>query len=99
VRVFNKQVFREVYKRVEYYTFSTTKLTNGTYYAGQKFLAIIVCQFKKKNSNPYFIVIVISDYRLDYERYFLSGKFQNSKLFYYFDYTERLPQVIYVQFL
>jgi hypothetical protein len=29
-RVFNKQVSREVYKRVEYYTFSTTKLTNGT---------------------------------------------------------------------
>jgi hypothetical protein len=30
-RVFNKQVSREVYKRVEYYTFSTTKLTNGTH--------------------------------------------------------------------
>jgi hypothetical protein len=48
VRVFNKQVSREVYKRVEYYTFSTTKLTNGTYYAGQKFLAVIVRQLKKK---------------------------------------------------
>jgi hypothetical protein len=30
-RVFNKQVSREVYKRVEYYTFSTNKLTNGTH--------------------------------------------------------------------
>jgi hypothetical protein len=30
-RMFNKQVSREVYKRVEYYTFSTTKLTNGTH--------------------------------------------------------------------
>jgi hypothetical protein len=30
-RVFNKQVSREVYKRVEYYTFFTTKLTNGTH--------------------------------------------------------------------
>jgi hypothetical protein len=30
------------------------------------------------------------------ERYFLGGKFQNSKLFCHFYYTERLPQVIYV---
>jgi hypothetical protein len=30
-RVFNKQVSREVYKRVDYYTFSATKLTNGTH--------------------------------------------------------------------
>jgi hypothetical protein len=37
------------------------------------------------------------DYRLDYERYFLGGKFQNSKLFCHFYYTERLPQVIYVR--
>jgi hypothetical protein len=41
------------------------------------------------------------DYRLDYERYFLGGKFQNSKLFCHFYYTEteRLPQVIYVRLL
>jgi hypothetical protein len=66
------------------------------YYAGQKMLAVIVCQFKKKiNCNPYFIVIMIR-YRLDYERYFLGGKFQNSKLFCHFYYTERLFQVIYV---
>jgi hypothetical protein len=26
-----QQVSREVYKRVEYYTFSRTKLTNGTH--------------------------------------------------------------------
>jgi hypothetical protein len=36
---------------------------------------------------------------LDYERYFLGGKFQNSKLFCHFYYTERLPQVIYVRLL
>jgi t-SNARE complex subunit (syntaxin) len=31
------------------------------YYAGQKILAVIVCQFKKKkNCNPYFIVIMIT---------------------------------------
>jgi hypothetical protein len=29
-------------------------------YGGQKFLAVIVCQFKKKNCNPYFIVIMIT---------------------------------------
>jgi hypothetical protein len=40
------------------------------------------------------------DYRLDYyERYFLGGKFQNSKLFCHFFYTERLPQIIYVRLL
>jgi hypothetical protein len=31
------------------------------YYAGQKILAVIVCQFKKKKKcNPYFIVIMIT---------------------------------------
>jgi hypothetical protein len=30
------------------------------YYAGQKILAVIVCQLKKKNCNPYFIVIMIT---------------------------------------
>jgi hypothetical protein len=30
------------------------------YYAGQKILAVIVCQFKKKNCNQYFIVIMIT---------------------------------------
>jgi hypothetical protein len=69
---------------------------NQVYYAGHKILAVIVCQLKKK--------IVIRtlyhhDYRLDYERYFLGGKFQNSKLFCHFYYTERLPQVIYVRLL
>jgi hypothetical protein len=29
------------------------------YYAGQKILAVIICQFKKKNCNPYFIIIMI----------------------------------------
>jgi hypothetical protein len=32
----------------------------GKYYAGQKILAVIVCQFKKQNCNPYFIVIMIT---------------------------------------
>jgi hypothetical protein len=31
-----------------------------TYYAGQKILAVIVCQFKKKKCNPYLIVIMIT---------------------------------------
>jgi hypothetical protein len=39
------------------------------------------------------------DYRHDYERNFLGGKIQNSKLFCHFYYTERLPQVIYVRLL
>jgi hypothetical protein len=30
------------------------------YYAGQKILAVIVCQLKKKYCNPYFIVIMIT---------------------------------------
>jgi hypothetical protein len=33
---------------------------NSTYYAGQKILAVIVCQFKKKMCNPYFIVIIFT---------------------------------------
>jgi hypothetical protein len=32
----------------------------SVYYAGQKILAVIVCQLKKKNCNPYFIVIMIT---------------------------------------
>jgi hypothetical protein len=36
-------------------------LLYSRYYAGQKILAVIVCQFKKKkNCNPYFIVIMIT---------------------------------------
>jgi hypothetical protein len=30
------------------------------YYAGHKILVVIVCQFKKKKCNPYFIVIMIT---------------------------------------
>jgi hypothetical protein len=40
---------------------------------------------------PKNFVICHHDYRLDDERYFLGGKFQNSKLFCHFYYTERLP--------
>jgi hypothetical protein len=43
--------------------------------------------------------LLSSCYRLDYECYFLGGKFQNSKLFCHFYYTERLPQIIYVRLL
>jgi hypothetical protein len=46
---------------------------------------------KKKNLKS--VLYCHHDYRLDYERYFLGGKFQNSKLFCHFYYTERLPQV------
>jgi hypothetical protein len=43
-------------------TFSIYSLIEDTmlYYGGQKILAVIVCQFKKKNCNPYFIVIMIT---------------------------------------
>jgi hypothetical protein len=69
------------------------------YYAGQKILAVIVCQFKKKKQicNPYFIVITITVLIMNV--IFLGGNFQNSKLFCHFYYTERLPQVIYVRLL
>jgi hypothetical protein len=67
------------------------------YYGGQKMLAVIVCQFKKKKL--YSVLYCHHDYRLDYKRYFLGGKFQNSKLFCHFYYTERLPLVIYVRLL
>jgi hypothetical protein len=50
---------------------------------------------KKKKS----VLYCHHDYRLDYERYFLGGKIQNSKLFCHFYYTERLTQVIYVRLL
>jgi preprotein translocase subunit SecE len=70
---------------------------NGVYYAGQKILAVIVCQLKKKTCNPYFIVIMITVLIMNV--IFWSGKFQNSKLFCHFYYTERLPQVIYVHAL
>jgi hypothetical protein len=39
---------------------------------------------------------MINDYRLDYDWYFLGGKFQSRNYFVIFYYTERLPQVIYV---
>jgi hypothetical protein len=52
---------------------------------------------KKKNCNPYFIVIMITV--LIMNLIFLGGQFQNSKLFCHFYYTERLPQVIYVRLL
>jgi hypothetical protein len=41
-----------------------------------------LCQLKKKKCNHH-------DERLDYERYFLGGKFQNSKLFCHFYYIHR----------
>jgi hypothetical protein len=51
------------------------------------------------NSKKKIVLYCHHDYRVDYERYFLGGKFQNSKLFCHFYYTERLPQVIYVRLL
>jgi hypothetical protein len=36
------------------------------------------------------------DYRLDYDWYFLAGKFQNSKLFCHFLLHRPLPKVIYL---
>jgi hypothetical protein len=66
------------------------------YYAGQKILAVIVCQFKRKNCNPYFIVIMITLLIMNVIFWVVNFKTQN-----YFvistTYTERLPQVIYVR--
>jgi hypothetical protein len=53
----------------------------------------------KKKKKLYSVLYCHHDYRLDYKRYFLGGKFQNSKLFCHFYYTERLPLVIYVRLL
>jgi hypothetical protein len=68
------------------------------YYGGQKILAVIVCQFKKKNCNPYFIVIMITVLIMNVIFWVVNFKTQN-----YFVistmYTERLPQVIYVRLL
>jgi hypothetical protein len=78
-------------------TLTTRIFCSRQYYVGQKILVVIVCQFKKKKIVIRTLLSLTHyDYRLDYERYFLGGKFQNSKLFCHFYYTERLPQVIYV---
>jgi hypothetical protein len=54
----------------------------------KKILAVIVCQFKKKkNCNPYFIVIMITVLIMNV--IFLGGKFQNSKLCCHFYYVHR----------
>jgi hypothetical protein len=45
-----------------------------------------LCQFKKKKKS---VLYCHHDYRLHYERYFLGGKFQNSKLFCHFYYIHR----------
>jgi hypothetical protein len=77
------------------------KANNDTfwkYYAGQKILAVIVCQFKKKKCNPYFIVIMITVLIMNVIFWVVNFKTQN-----YFvistTYTERLPQVIYVRLI
>jgi hypothetical protein len=57
----------------------------------KKFWPSLSVSSEKKKCNP--VLYCHHDYRLDYERYFLGGKFQNSKLFCHFYYTERLPQV------
>jgi hypothetical protein len=60
------------------------------YNEGHGILGSLLLSFQK-------VLYCHHDYRLDYERYFLGDKFQNSKLFCHFYYTERLPQVIYVR--
>jgi hypothetical protein len=87
--------------RPEFGKLQISKSSRNTCIAGlvldQKILAVIVCQLKKKRLLS--VLYCHHDYRLDYERYLLGGKFQNSKLFCHFYHTERLPQVIYVQLL
>jgi hypothetical protein len=53
------------------------------YIGGQKILAVIFCHFKK-NVIHTLLSLTHYDYRLDYDRIFLGGKFQNSKLFCHF---------------
>jgi low temperature requirement protein LtrA len=65
------------------------------YYAGQKSLAVIVCHFKKSNCNPYFIVIMITVLIMNV--IFRVVNFKTRNYFVIFYYTERLLQVIYVQ--
>jgi hypothetical protein len=65
------------------------------YYAGQKILAVIVCHFKKSNCNPYFIVIMITVLIMNVIFWVVNFKTRNYFVIFY--YTERLLQVIYVQ--
>jgi hypothetical protein len=51
------------------------------YYAGQKILAVIVCQFKKKNCNPYFIVIMITVLIMNVIFWVVNFKTQNSDIY------------------
>jgi hypothetical protein len=63
-----------------------------------KFLAVIVCQFKKKkNCNPYFIVIMITVLIMNVIFWMVNFKTQN----YFVISTAQnvLPQVIYVRLL
>jgi hypothetical protein len=48
-----------------------------TYYSGQKILAVIVCQFKNKNCNPYFIVIMITVLMMNVIFWVVNFKTQN----------------------
>jgi hypothetical protein len=63
----------------------------------KKFWPSLSVNLKKKKMQS--VLYCHHDYRLDYERYFLGDKLQNSKLFCHCYNTERLPQVIYVRLL
>jgi hypothetical protein len=60
-----------------------SELTTGNafrlqwYYTSQKILAVIVCQFKKKICNPYFIVIVITVLIMNVIFWVVNFKIQN----------------------
>jgi hypothetical protein len=71
----------------------------GCIMPAKKFWPSLSVNSKKKIVIRTLLSSIHHDYRLDYERYFLGGKFENSKLFCHFYYTERLPQVIYVRLL
>jgi hypothetical protein len=47
------------------------------YYAGQKILAVIDCQFKKNNCNPYLIVIMITVWIMNVIFWVVNFKTQN----------------------
>jgi hypothetical protein len=54
------------------------------YYAGQKILAVIVCQFKKKKCNLYFIVIMITVLIMNVIFWVVNFKTQNYFVIYSF---------------
>jgi hypothetical protein len=63
----------------------------------KKFWPSLSVNSKKKNCNPYFIIIIITVLIMNV--IFLVVNFKTQNYFSHFYYTERLPQVIYERLL